>query len=168
MEKNMTSENWRIDRGLAGFGAFEKARLFNSYSKGILVADAGTIFSLTRITNKGEFAGGQLIAGLKLQLSSMGYGAKNLHNPGPGDSEIDLFPWNTAEAKQRGSIQALSGALMEAILETKMPVWLCGGDAPVIIKALQKRNIDLIHHPNLLLEGMIEIQKQINQFQDPK
>ncbi len=157
-----------IDRGLAAFSAFKQANEAGTFLDGILVADAGTILSLTRISSKGEFAGGQLTPGLNLQIESMAYGAKNLHNPGARNNELPLFPIKTNEAMHRGSIQALAGVIVEAILETKMPLWLCGGDAPLIIKALEKRNLTIIHQPNLVLEGMIEIQKQINQFQDPK
>jgi len=37
--------------------------------------------SVTKITRKGVFAGGQLISGLRLQLSSMANGSLNLDHP---------------------------------------------------------------------------------------
>ena len=147
-----------IDRALAGWGAFQKAKALCSNSLGILVADAGTVLSLTQITSKGEFAGGQLIAGLSLQLSAMADGTKNLTNPGPQCSNTNLFPIKTAEAMQRGSLQALIGALIEAKKDSNMPLWLCGGDSPLLYEELRKRNIDVMHYPNLALEGMINIQ----------
>ena len=155
-----------IDRALAGWRAFQKAKSSNAHSLGILVADAGTVLSLTRISSNGEFAGGQLIAGLQLQLSAMANGTHNLQNPGPGPSSNEQFPVSTAKAMQRGTLQALIGALIEAQKEANMPLWLCGGDAPVLIEELRKREIVVEHHPNLVLEGMVEIQNRINQDQD--
>ncbi len=155
-----------IDRALAGWKAFKKAKSIGTNSSGLLVADAGTILSLTRISANGEFAGGQLIAGLRLQLSAMANGAKNLQNPGTSSFPPDQFPIATAEAMQRGSLQALIGTLIEATHETNMPLWLCGGDAPILIEELKKRNAQVRHYPNLVLEGMVEIQQQIKQDQD--
>ena len=155
-----------IDRALASWGALKKAEFTEINSCGLLIADAGTVLSVNRITENGEFAGGQLIPGLRLQLEAMATGAHNLNNPGFSLSTQELFPFKTDEAMQRGSIQALIGTLIEAINETNTPLWLCGGDAPVLIKELKKRNKNVFHHPNLVLEGMVDIQHQINQEQD--
>jgi type III pantothenate kinase len=162
----MKSPTWLgIDRALAGWGAFNKAKSSNSHSSGILVADAGTVLSLTRVTAQGEFAGGQLIAGLRLQLTAMANGTKNLIDPGPPSTHPEQFPTNTAEAMQRGSLQALVGALIAAKKEANMPIWLCGGDAPLLLQELRERDVNAIHHPNLVLEGMVDIQNSINQDQ---
>ena len=154
-----------IDRALAGWGAFIKAKSSHSLSAGILIADAGTVLSITRITAQGEFAGGQLIAGLHLQLVAMANGTQNLRNPGPPSTNPEPFPITTAEAMQRGCIQALVGALITAQKEANMPIWLCGGDAPLLLQELRARNIDVIHHPNLVLEGIVDLQHKLNQGQ---
>ena len=156
-----------IDRALAGWGAFQKAKNSNLNSSGILVADAGTILSLTRISYDGAFAGGQLVPGLSLQLSAMAHGAINLNNPGAAISHIPIFPFKTNEAMQRGVIQSLVGTLIEALREHEMPIWLCGGDAPVLLNELKKRNIEIFHYPNLVLEGMVDIHLQINSNLSP-
>ena len=52
-----------IDRALAAWYAFSKAKSQNIHSQGIMVADAGTILSITLVTANGEFAGGQLAPG---------------------------------------------------------------------------------------------------------
>ena len=155
-----------IDRALAGWGAFRNAKASKTHSSGILVADAGTVLSLTRITSNGEFAGGQLIAGLRLQLSAMANGTENLEDPGPASGQTEQFPFTTAEAMQRGSHQALVETIIAAKKESNMSLWLCGGDAPLLLEELRRRNIDLIHHPNLVLEGMVDIQHKINRTQD--
>ncbi len=151
-----------IDRALAGWGAWKKAKSSESKFEGLIVADAGTILSITLVNSNGEFAGGQLIAGLQLQLSSMAYGAHNLHNPGLHTSQNELFPVKTADAMQRGSLQALVGALLQAKNTTKLPLWICGGDSPVLIKELRRNNVAFTHYPNLVLEGMVDIHEQIN------
>ena len=40
-------------------------------SRGLLLVDAGTVLSLTRVTADGCFGGGQLIPGYRLQLQAM-------------------------------------------------------------------------------------------------
>ena len=155
-----------IDRALAAWGAFKKIKSTGMQSSGLLVADAGTVLSMTLITAGGEFAGGQLIAGRRLQLSAMANGTEHLTDPGTESSILKQFPIETSEAMQRGSLQALVGALVDAHKATNIPLWLCGGDAPVLVDELRKRKLDVVHHPNLALEGMVDLQRHINQNQD--
>ena len=149
-----------IDRALAGWGAFAKAKSSTSNSSEMLVADAGTVLSLTRISANGEFTGGQLAAGLRLQLSAMSEGTENLKDPGPSKSScIQKFPLTTSEAMHKGSLQSLLGIIVEALRGTEMPLWLCGGDGHLLYPELKSRNLKIFHHPNLVLEGMVNLQK---------
>ena len=70
-----------IDRALGAWGALRRVRKYNVKSKGFIIADAGTVLSLTKIGSNGEFEGGQLVPGLNLQLAAMAKGTKNLENP---------------------------------------------------------------------------------------
>ena len=149
-----------IDRALAAWGALKRAQASKSVSTGLLVADAGTVLSLTRITANGEFGGGQLVAGLRLQLLAMAQGAQNLNDPGLGTVTADPFPRTTVEAMRRGSLEALTGTLIEAQRKAELPLWLCGGDAPLLVATLKERDIKVFHHPNLALEGMVNLQKE--------
>ncbi len=153
-----------IDRALAALGALKKVQVLSIKSKYILVVDAGTIFSLTRVTNQGEFAGGQLLAGLRLQLSAMGQGALNLMDPGIDILTKEQFPSSTKDAMRRGSIQALIGTILEANRIEKMPIFLTGGDSLILYKELKKmeRNLDIRHYPNLVMEAMVHV---INNYQ---
>ena len=146
-----------IDRALAGWGAFKKMKVINNTPNGILIADAGTIFSITRIKANGEFGGGKLLAGINLQLKAMAQGAKNLREPNKISLPKEFFPKNTQEAMIRGTIDALIGVLTEAQNQTNVPIWLCGGNASIMYKELLNRNIEVIHYPNLILEGMIDL-----------
>ncbi len=152
-----------IDRALVAWAAFEKAKFKNLHQKGVLIADAGTIISLTCISSKGEFIGGQLAAGLKLQRSIMSNGAEKL-NPIQSDKiPKSKFPKHTEEAMLRGSFHALIGLLIEAKKETQMPMWLCGGDSEILFKHLKDRINDIHFCPDLILEGIAKINLKTKQ-----
>ena len=159
--KNLPS-NLGIDRALASWSAFKKHSSSKRQEQDLIVIDAGTILSVTKITCKGEFAGGQLISGFSLQLSSMAKGALNLKTPVVKKIPTGLFQFETHNAMIRGSINGLIGLILKVFEETKLPIWICGGDAPIILNELKNKNIDIHHCPNLVLEGMIDIDQKIN------
>ena len=154
--------NLGIDRALASWSAFQKNSSFKSKEQGLIIIDAGTILSVTKITSKGEFAGGQLISGFKLQLSSMASGAFNLETPIVRNIPTEQFQYETSNAMIRGSMNVLIGLILKIKDETNLPIWMCGGDAPIILKELKDKNINVNHFPNLVLEGMIDIDQKIN------
>ena len=154
--------NWiGVDRALGAWGALKKAKKLGIVNNGILLADAGTVFSLTKISSKGEFQGGQLAPGLKLQIQAMSKGAKNLKETYNKHNSHDLFPIKTDEAMQIGSLYTLIGLLIVAQKNAKMKIWLCGGDSKILYTELKNRNIDSEIYPNLVLEGMIDIKKNL-------
>jgi len=155
-----------IDRALGAWGALNRAKASGMRSSGFLVADAGTVLSLTRVTSQGEFSGGQLVAGLRLQLLAMAQGAQDLTDPGLPFLVQEPFPCQTSEAMMRGSLQALLGALFEAKRLSGLPLWLCGGDSALLADLLREQSIEVFHYPNLVLEGMVDVQSRIIQAQD--
>jgi len=159
---NNLPSNLGIDRALASWSAYKKQSSLKSKEQDLIVIDAGTIMSITKITSNGEFAGGQLISGLRLQLSSMANGALNLDNPIINTIPIETFQHETKNAMIRGAINGLLGLILKIFEETKLPIWICGGDAPIILNELKNINIDINHCPNLVLEGMIDIGHKIN------
>ncbi len=152
-----------IDRALVGWGAYQKAKSKKLHSKGILIADAGTILSLTRITANGEFAGGQLVAGLKLQRLIMSEGTKNLSPVKRENIPKIKFPISTEEAMLQGSFQAILGTLLQAQQDANMPLWLCGGDGRICFDHLKNKNLEIFHFPDLAMEAMIKINLIPNQ-----
>ncbi len=154
--------NLGIDRALASWSAFKKQSSLKNKKQDLIIIDAGTILSVTKITSKGEFAGGQLISGFRLQLSSMGNRAFNLETPIVKTIPNGIFQYETNNAMIRGAMNALTGLILKLFEETKLPIWLCGGDAPIILNELKSTNIDINHCPNLVLEGMIDISQKIN------
>ena len=144
-----------VDRALAGWAAWRAAAPVPSGS-GVIVADAGTVLSLTLVTADGGFAGGQLAAGLRLQLTAMATGTRDL----PPTDRLDpwpdqLFPQETLAAMQQGCLHALLGVLLEAQRHCDWPLWICGGDAPLLVKALEQRGVVVVHAPDLVMQGMV-------------
>lgn len=147
-----------IDRAFAAWGAREHQRAYGLASdQGVLVADAGTVLSLTRVTPDDSFAGGQLVAGFRLQLRAMADGAFALQDPGPSFHQLADFPLTTEEAMQKGALQALLGVIEQAHQKTGDRLWLCGGDAPILLKSIRDKGISAIYNPNLVLEGMVSV-----------
>ena len=154
--------NLGIDRALASWSAFKKQSSVRNKKQDLIVIDAGTVLSVTKITKKGEFAGGQLISGLRLQLSSMAKGALNLETPIIKTIPTETFQYETRNAMIRGATNGLLGLILQIVEETKLPIWLCGGDAEIILNELKDKNIRINHYPNLVLEGMIDINQKLN------
>jgi len=145
-----------IDRALGSWGAFEQAKKKGIHSKGIILADAGTVLSLTCVSHLGEFIGGQLIAGLNLQRLAMAQKTQNLIYPKNNYLPSKVFPVSTEEAILRGTYQSLIGTIIEAQKISKMPLWLCGGDSKIIFENLKSR-LTITYCPNITLEAMIKI-----------
>tara|TARA_B100000700_G_scaffold277614_1_gene325079 strand:+ start:136 stop:879 length:744 start_codon:yes stop_codon:yes gene_type:complete len=154
--------NLGIDRALASWSAFKKQSYVKRKEQDLIIIDAGTILSVTKITKKGKFSGGQLISGLRLQLSSMSNGALNLETPIIKTIPKETFQYDTNNAMIRGAINGIIGLILQIFDETKVPIWLCGGDAPIILNELKNKNININYHPNLVLEGMIDIDQKLN------
>jgi len=147
-----------VDRALAAWRAWQLIQA--SDAPGVLVADAGTVLSLTRVTAAGVFAGGQLAPGLALQGRAMAQGTRDLPCPEPErvqDRDDPLFPRETAAAMRRGALQAAVGLLVEAQHCCPWPLWLCGGDAPQLLPHLQGRGVEVRPVPELVLEGLVTL-----------
>lgn len=155
-----------IDRALGAWSAFKRANCDHEQFKGLLLVDAGTILSLTRITAKGEFAGGQLVAGLHQQLFAMSNGAKNLRQVPFVGIPDEMFPFRTDEAMQRGVIQALVGTILQAQREADLPLWICGGDGSLLANQIREKGLEINLFPQLVLEGMVDIYDRISQGLD--
>ena len=154
--------NLGIDRALAAWSAFQKFSSLKKNKKGLIIVDAGTILSITRINERGEFTGGQLIPGFNLQLSSMAKGALKLEKPEIKMIPKDKFQKETHKAMIKGVISSLSGAILLASEESRLPIWLCGGNASILLNELKNKSIDIKLYPNLVLEGMINIHQKLN------
>jgi type III pantothenate kinase len=88
----------------------------------VLVADAGTVLSLTRVDRRGRFVGGRLLAGAALQLRALSAGTANLPLP-HGQLILDPDPWPqaTMAAMGVGVLRGLAAALNAAASEMNIP-----------------------------------------------
>ena len=68
-----------VDRALACLAALNTIE--NPLKKDLLIADFGTILSITKLNSNGSIIGGQLIPGFLTQLKSMEQNAQNLEVP---------------------------------------------------------------------------------------
>jgi type III pantothenate kinase len=146
-----------IDRALAGWGAWRA----NQNRVGVLVVDAGTVLSLTRISADGSFSGGLLAAGYGLQLRAMGEATAGLTATSPLVMEpkgAERFPFETQAAMRSGAQQSLVGLIRQAHAQSPWPIWLCGGDSPQLLPKLQEQlGMEVLHAPNLVMEAMVEL-----------
>jgi type III pantothenate kinase len=144
-----------IDRALAGWWGWRLA------AGPVLVADAGTVLSFTRVDRAGRFAGGRLLAGAALQLRAMAGGTAHL--PAfeapvmPADSATP-WPHDTAGAMHSGVLRGLAAATAAAIAEARREEPACrllltGGDAAALASLLDVA-LAAEQRPNLCLEAL--------------
>lgn len=136
-----------IDRALVGWAAWRRL------AGPVLVADAGTVLSLTRVAGGGHFVGGRLLAGVALQLRAMAGGTQHLPGPVPGPtpvvegaagetpSSLALWPQDTALAMRVGVLRGLAAAIGAAAAEARQEEGSCrllltGGDGPALATLL--------------------------------
>jgi type III pantothenate kinase len=109
-----------VDRALVGWQAWRSA----GATSAVLVADAGTVLSLTRVDRRGQFVGGRLLAGAALQLRALGAGTANLPLLPHGQLILDPDPWPqaTMAAMGAGVLRGLAAALNAAVCEMNIPM----------------------------------------------
>jgi len=142
-----------IDRALACIAALEIIE--NPFNKDLLIADFGTILSITKLNSNGSIIGGQLLPGFLTQLKSMEQNTKNLKVPKKYDIPVKDFLITTEEAILKGVINSLTGAIKSLFNPEKDILIICGGDSQLLVKSLKTQKENIINAPNLVMEGMI-------------
>ena len=148
-----------VDRALVGWQAWRSA----AAGSAVLVADAGTVLSLTCVDRRGRFVGGRLMAGAALQLRALNAGTASLP-PAAGQLVLDPDPWPraTVAAMQAGVLRGLAAALDAAAEErTFTPLEshastadeyvdkLAGKDAKKCVEKIADRYIDKFVEKNV-------------------
>jgi type III pantothenate kinase len=145
-----------IDRALAGGWGWRLV------AGPVLVADAGTVLSFTRVDREGRFAGGRLLAGAALQLRAMAGGTAHLaalaEDAVPADPAAAAWPHDTAGAMRSGVLRGLAAAIAAAMQETRREepdcrLLLTGGDGAAIA-ALLEPALAVEQRPHLCLEAL--------------
>ena len=121
----------------------------------MLIADFGTILSITKLNPNGSILGGQLIPGFLTQLKSMEQYTKNLKVPKKFEIPSKDFLINTEEAILKGVINSLTGFIKSSFNPLKDILITCGGDSQLLTKSLKTKKENIINAPNLVMEGMI-------------
>ena len=119
----------------------------------------GTTLSITKIDNEGNLIGGQLLPGFTTQLRSMEQNTNNLKFPDKIFIPVDNFEISTAKAMLRGVYNSIFGAIYLSFKPKQDLLILCGGDANLIGKSLEKDIKNFIIEPNLVMYGMICLRK---------
>ncbi|MEB3335124.1 MAG: type III pantothenate kinase [Cyanobacteriota bacterium] len=153
-----------VDRALAGWEAWRTLK------RAVLVADAGTVLSLTLVDEGGTFRGGRLMAGLGLQLAAMADGTVLLPKLSSqelptGEVGADGWPTATAEAMRVGVESGLAAAVVAARESSGCQrLVLTGGDAPRlqgrITTALARDGVLVSHRPHLCLESLANLRPE--------
>ena len=142
-----------VDRALACIAALKIIE--NPLNKDLLIADFGTILSITKLNANGFILGGQLIPGFLTQLKSMEQNTKNLKIPKKYEIPIKDFLINTEEAILKGVINSLTSVIKNLFIPSKDILIICGGDSEFFAKSLKTQKENIINAPNLVMEGMI-------------
>jgi type III pantothenate kinase len=128
-----------VDRALVAWQAWQECRL------PVLVADAGTALSLTRVDDAGRFAGGRILAGAALQWKALAAATVLLPEladpPDGGDGTAGAWPAATAAAMRVGVLAGLAAAVAAAWQDAcrDMPdcrLRITGGDGAVLAERL--------------------------------
>ena len=127
----------------------------NPFKKDLLIADFGTILSITKLNSNGSMIGGQLLPGFLTQLKSMEQNTKNLKIPKKYDIPIKDFLINTEEAILKGVINSLTSVINSLFNPEKDILIISGGDSQLLTKSLKTKKENIINAPNLVMEGMI-------------
>ena len=142
-----------IDRSLACLAAIKTIE--NPLKKDLLIADFGTILSITKLNSNGSIIGGQLIPGFLTQLKSMEQNTKYLKVPKKYEVPTKNFLINTEEAILKGVINSLTGVIKNSFNPLNDILITCGGDSQLITKSLETNKQNIINVPNLVMQGMI-------------
>jgi type III pantothenate kinase len=147
-----------VDRAIGAWAGWTRSLdLSLDLSSGLLLVDAGTVLSITVLSPDGEFVGGQLIPGYRLQLLAMTQGTEALPEmvfAAPGQ---ERFPKDTVAAMRRGVLQAMVSLVQEAQRACGGMLWLCGGDAELLATELRSSSPQLQLDPELQLRGLFDL-----------
>ena len=147
-----------VDRALGAWGAWRRQRSQGGgLDQGLLLADAGTVLSLTLLDGNGRFRGGRLMPGLRLQLQAMASGTAMLPAVTGQPRSDDPFPTDTAEAMGQGVRLGLAAAVADAQQRSGACLWLCGGDAPWLQEELIRRGLSVQMDQQLQLQAMVDL-----------
>ena len=151
-----------VDRWVAMIGAWTE------FESSCLVVDAGTAVTIDAIDDKGKHLGGYILPGINLMtrtLARAAHGIPAIKMPkAKAFDGLGQFASSTGTAVYSGPLAAVTGAVERAIKTLRSNAYdphvvLTGGDASRILQALDE---DVLHSPNLVLQGLLRILESEN------
>ena len=160
-----------VDRALAAWGAWQRWRC------PLLVVDAGTALSFTRVDSQGGFAGGRLQAGVALQWRALATGTAALAAPAATLASTawsglpPVWPAATDEALASGVLRGCAAAVAAAWRdgrqqEPRLQLVLTGGDGSRLVPLLaaEQALVPELRHaapvrlsPHLVMEALVAL-----------
>ena len=157
------------DRWAALIAAYNTTLPVLSVSTPRLVAMAGTALTVDALTDKGEFLGGVILPGPALMRAALNRGTARL----PAEcGEYEMFPSNTLNAIETGSVEACIGAILRMNVHLsartgRAPTCvLSGGAGEFLISCLRALSIPLSFNENLVLDGLLVISNEMISLKD--
>jgi type III pantothenate kinase len=127
----------------------------------LLVVQSGTATTIDTLDAEGFFPGGLILPGLQLMRQALTQGTAKLEHGAleHGIGALEIYPRNTADAIQSGSLNAIVGAIERRfkLLKHAPLCLLSGGDADILLPllAIPTQRVD-----DLVLEGLIQIAQE--------
>lgn len=142
----------------------------------VLLVDAGSALTFTRVRADGGFAGGRILAGLRMQIEALARRTRDLPKLrldrwyADGGSPSHGWPARTDQAMVEGVLRGLAAAIIEAHEaaireEPGCGLWLTGGDAALMRPLLAGRaelgaednRSGRIWAPDLVMQGLMRL-----------
>lgn len=133
----------------------------NKYQSSIIIFDLGTAITVNVINNKGSFLGGAILPGIQMSLNALTEGTALLPK-GKLKAPTSVIGKDTQKCLSSGAIYGTVSIVegmslqIEKELGYECTIILTGGNAEDIIPFCNK---NIIYEPNLLLEGLMLIQR---------
>jgi type III pantothenate kinase len=151
------------DRLLGLFGAM------HHISPPLITVDCGTAVTVNAVEGNGKCLGGAIFAGINTQLDGLTVAAEGL-NKIDLQTDIQDLGTNTVQALSTGILKSIAGGIIEIISDIfknefqgrKVPVFLTGGHAEIIAKALKNAGFPFQVSPTLVLDGIIYLLNDVN------
>jgi type III pantothenate kinase len=149
------------DRVLSLLGALQYVvQHFPSRIAPILTIDCGTAVTVNALSTRRKCLGGAILPGVGTQLRALHHFTQQLPEVEVGFEDA-ASGTNTAQAIRIGVVRGIAGAIKEiaqTIIEREFNnetpfVMVTGGDAGVVMKALESWHCTPIHEPHLVLHG---------------
>lgn len=150
-------ENAGIDRMLGTIGAMR------NNTPPLITVDCGTAVTVNAVSQDRKFLGGVIFAGLSTQLFGLTKQTAAL-NESQYESPTVNIGINTKQCLMTGVTYSVVGGITQAtehfasVLKTSNPtIVLAGGEAPYILKELQKRDFNVIYQAHIVTDGILAL-----------